>query len=389
MKRSGDRLRVSHAGSLPRPEKLQSLIMDGKNSKEIVSALDDAVRTVVDQQIGIGIDTVTDGELGKFAGFSGYVADRLGGIETRRLRPGETTRSPNRRDRREFPGFYAAGLGAARRQVRGGATATLTTSLSNATSSCTGPIKYIGSDAIRKDITRLKEAAKDIQSETFMAAVAPGTIEHWLWNEYYPDDESFLLAIADAMREEYRAIADAGLILQIDNPDLPDGWQVWPDMDLKTYRRHAEIRVEALNHALTGIPEEQVRLHVCWGSQHGPHKNDIPLNDIVDLVLKVPAQCYSVEGANPVHEHEWEVWKNRLPSGKLLMPGVVSHCTDLVERPEVVAQRLLRYAAQVGRENVIAGTDCGLGSRVGHAEICWAKLEALVLGARIASQTLW
>jgi 5-methyltetrahydropteroyltriglutamate--homocysteine methyltransferase len=199
-----------------------------------------------------------------------------------------------------------------------------------------------------------------------------------------------LHGIADAMREEYRAIVEAGFLLQIDDPDLPDGWQMYPDMSVAEYRHYAELRVEALNYALSGIPREKIRLHVCWGSFHGPHENDIPLRDIVDIVFKVRAASYSIEASNPRHEHEWRVFENvRLPEGAVLIPGVVGHCTDFIEHPELVAERLVRYAKLVGRERVMAGTDCGLGPRVGHAKIAWAKLEALVEGARLASRELW
>jgi 5-methyltetrahydropteroyltriglutamate--homocysteine methyltransferase len=192
------------------------------------------------------------------------------------------------------------------------------------------------------------------------------------------------------MHEEYRLIADAGLNLQIDDPDLPDGWQMFPEMSVDDYRRYARVRVEALNHALRGIPEEQVRLHICWGSGHGPHKNDLPLEHLVDLVLEVHAQVYSIEAANPRHAHEWRVWQHvKLPQGKSLMPGVAGHATDIIEHPRLVADRLVRYAGLVGKENVVAGTDCGVGSRVWNAEIAWAKFEALVEGARLASAELW
>jgi 5-methyltetrahydropteroyltriglutamate--homocysteine methyltransferase len=220
--------------------------------------------------------------------------------------------------------------------------------------------------------------------------VAPGTIEHWLRNEYYPTDEAYLYAIADAMHEEYKAIVDAGFLLQIDDPDLPDAWQIHPDMRVPEYRQFAEMRIDALNYALRDIPQEMVRLHVCWGSYHGPHKFDIPLQDIVDLILKVKAQAYSIEASNPCHAHEWRVWEAvKLPEGKVLIPGVVGHCSDFIEHPELVAERLVQYARLVGRENVMAGTDCGLGTRVGHPAIAWAKFQALVAGARLASQQLW
>jgi 5-methyltetrahydropteroyltriglutamate--homocysteine methyltransferase len=198
------------------------------------------------------------------------------------------------------------------------------------------------------------------------------------------------MAIADALHEEYKAITDAGLLLQIDDPDLPDGWQAHPDMDVASYVKWAELRIDALNHALRGIPAGRVRFHICWGSYHGPHKYDIPLKDIVRLILKVNADSYSIEASNPRHDHEWEVWESvKLPAGKVLIPGVVGHCTDLIEHPQLVANRLLQYAKIVGRENVMAGTDCGLGSRVGHPNIAWGKYEAMVEGARIASKKLW
>jgi 5-methyltetrahydropteroyltriglutamate--homocysteine methyltransferase len=218
----------------------------------------------------------------------------------------------------------------------------------------------------------------------------PGTIEHWLWNDHYKTDEEFLCAIAEVMREEYKLIVDSGLVLQLDDPDLPDGWQMYPAMSVADYRKYAQLRVEALNHALRDLPIDRVRFHTCWGSSHGPHRNDIPLRDIVDLIVSVHAECISIEASNPRHEHDWTVWESvRLPEGKSLMPGVVGHCTDLIEDPELVAFRLERYAKLVGRENVIAGTDCGLGQRVGHPEIAWAKLKASAEGAQIASKKLW
>src|SRR5213596_419203 len=227
-------------------------------------------------------------------------------------------------------------------------------------------------------------------AEAFLPANTPGTIEHWLRNEHYPSEEAFVEAIAEAMREEYKAIVDAGFLLQIDDPDLPDGWQMYPDMSVREYRKYATLRVDAINHALRGIPREKVRLHVCWGSFHGPHRSDIPLEDIVDIIFRVRASSYSIEASNPVHEHEWRVFEDvKPPEGAVLIPGVVGHCCDFIEHPELVAQRLLRYAKLLGRENVMGGTDCGLGPRVGSPEIAWAKLEALAQGARLASRRLW
>jgi 5-methyltetrahydropteroyltriglutamate--homocysteine methyltransferase len=226
--------------------------------------------------------------------------------------------------------------------------------------------------------------------EAFLPAVAPGTIEHWMSNEYYKTDEEFVYAIAEAMREEYQAIVDAGFILQIDDPDLGDGWQMFPEMSVADYHKYAEMRIDALNHALRGIPEDRIRFHMCWGSHHGPHKHDLPLEAFIDLILKVKAECYSVEAANTRHEHEWRAWEGvKLPDGKSVMPGVIGHISDMIEHPQLIADRLVKYAGIVGRENVIAGTDCGLGPRVGHPEIVWEKFRAMAEGARIASKELW
>jgi 5-methyltetrahydropteroyltriglutamate--homocysteine methyltransferase len=387
MQRSETRVLVSHAGVLPRPEHLLGLMRDDSTPKQdIEAALPMAVAEVVRHQVEAGIDVINDGELSKAAGFSSYMRERMTGIEQYELQPGESARTPNKRDQRDFPGFYAAGLG----QPRNTPSRLRSPAGSSSPQACVGPLSYVGQEALQRDIKNLLAALPDPEVEAFLPAVAPGTIEHWLWNRYYPDDESFLYAIADALHEEYRAITDAGLVVQIDDPDLPDGWQTHPEMDVPTYRKYAKVRVDALNHALRDIPQDLVRFHICWGSQHGPHKDDIPLRDIIDLVLEVHAQCYSIEAANPTHEHEWRIWEEvSLPEGKSLMPGVVGHASDLIEHPELVAQRLERVARLVGRENVIAGTDCGLASRVAHPEICWAKLGSLVEGARLASLALW
>jgi 5-methyltetrahydropteroyltriglutamate--homocysteine methyltransferase len=224
----------------------------------------------------------------------------------------------------------------------------------------------------------------------FLPANTPGTVEHWLGNDFYKSDEEFLFAIADVLHEEYRAITEAGLLLQIDDPDLPDCWNCLPDMEVEDYLPYAALRTEALCHALRDIPRELVRLHVCWGSYHGPHYDDIPLIDIADLIFSVPVGSYSIEASNPRHEHEWRVFEEiSLPEDTTLVPGVVGHYSDFIEHPDLIADRLVRYANLVGRENVIAGTDCGLGTRVGHPEVCWAKLEALAEGARRASEILW
>src|SRR3989475_327048 len=227
-------------------------------------------------------------------------------------------------------------------------------------------------------------------TETFLPAVAPGTIEHWLRNAHYPTDEAYLAAIADAMKVEYDTIVGAGFLLQIDDPDLADGWQIHPEMSVADYRKFAALRIEALNHALRDIPAERVRFHVCWGSYHGPHKHDLPLRDLVDLVLAVRAQGYSIEASNPRHDHEWRVWQDvKLPDGKILIPGVVGHASDFVEHPELVAERLVRFAPLGGRENGIAGTACGRGPRGGHPKNAWATVEAPGEGARLATWQLW
>jgi 5-methyltetrahydropteroyltriglutamate--homocysteine methyltransferase len=406
MRRSTDRILVSHAGALPRPDELQKLFEAGPGAAdEFQRALPGAVTEVVDQQVRAGVDVVNDGEISKRGLFIGYIRERMAGFEPRRFAPG-AYQPPNAgvtgRDQRDFPGFFAAGLGgfrfgpAARSSTAPNATAAGDHPEPAGTTAyfCTAPLTYTGADRARADIGRLTAAVAGHQGaqepEAYLPAITPGTVEHWLHNEYYPDTESFLFAVADVLHEEYRIITDAGLILQVDDPDLPDGWQLFPDMTVPDYRRYAGLRIEALNHALRGLPEDQIRLHICWGSHHGPHRDDIPLRDLIDLVLTVPARCYSFEAANPRHEHEYTIWEDvPLPDGKMIMPGVVGHSTDIIEHPELVAQRLIRFAKLVGRENVIAGTDCGLGGRVGHPEIVWAKLTDLAEGARIASRQLW
>jgi 5-methyltetrahydropteroyltriglutamate--homocysteine methyltransferase len=393
MWRSTERILVSHAGALPRPENVQRLFDAYPQEQDaFAAALPDGVRQVVGQQVAAGVDVVNDGEISKRGLFIGYIRDRMAGFEDAPVRPGQdrpANAGVTGRDRRDFPGFYAAGLGGFGGRPAAAAQQDAAHSLSGSNYVCTRPLSYTGHAAVRGDIDNLRAASKGRDVEPFLPAITPGTVEHWLKNEYYPDDESFLEAIAGVLHEEYRAITDAGFLLQVDDPDLPDGWQMFPDMTVAEYRRYAALRVEALNHALAGIPADQVRLHVCWGSQHGPHRDDIPLRDIIDLVLSVPAGCYSIEAANPRHEHEWALWQEvKLPEGASLMPGVISHATDTIEHPELIAQRLVRYAEAVGAENVIAGTDCGLGGRVGHPEIVWAKLADLCAGARLASRHL-
>lgn len=382
MQRSTERILTTHAGSLPRPDDLWRMLVakrDGQpyDAAALAGRVREAVKDAVRKQTGCGIDIVTDGELSK-PNFLVYARERLSGFIQRTA---EAVQKPSLifgRDLADFPDYFAE----RQNTLRGRHVVQYV---------CREPLSYVGHDQVRADIENLKAAISDMPvTEAFLPSVAPGTIEHWLKNEHYPDDEAFVYAIAEAMREEYQAIVGAGFVLQIDDPDLADGWQIQADMSLADYRRFAEIRIEALNHALRDIPPERVRFHMCWGSYHGPHKYDIPLEAILDIVLKVRAEVFSLEASNPRHEHEWRVWeKAKLPSGAALIPGVVSHVSDVVEHPELVAQRLVRFARLVGRENVIAGTDCGLGMRVGHPSIVWAKLEALAEGARLATKELW
>jgi len=347
----------------------------------LASRLRDEVAGVVRKQADCGIDSVNDGELGK-TNFTNYVRERIAGIEMRDYRPGvdPAPLDISARDLRQFPLYFGAG--------KGGLTGA---AMRKKLSFCVAPLKYVGHEALRQELEDFRAALRGVKvAGAFLPANTPGTVEHWLRNEHYKGEEEFVYAIAEALRDEYRAIVDAGFLLQIDDPDLPDGWQMYPDMSVREYRKYATLRVDAINHALRGIPREKVRLHVCWGSFHGPHKSDIPLKDIVDIIFRVRASGYSIEASNPVHEHEWRVFEEaKLPEGAVLIPGVVGHCCDFIEHPELVAQRLLRYAKLLGRENVMGGTDCGLGPRVGSPEIAWAKLEALAQGARLASQRLW
>ena len=385
MKHSTERILTTHAGSLPRPDGLHAQITARAEGKDFDKAkleadLKEGVRQVVRKQIECGVDSVNDGELSKI-NFNIYVRDRLAGHETRPYVAGKSPTPLNvaSRDIRKFPEYFAKGLGRFAARPR------------ETQSFCVGPLKYVGHDWLKEELDNFKAAlASEKPEEAFLPANTPGTIEHWMINQHYKSDEEFLFAIAEAMREEYEGIVNAGFLLQIDDPDLPDGWQAYPELSVVEYRKHAELRIAALNHGLRNIPREKIRLHVCWGSFHGPHQHDIPLRDIADLIFSVKASAYSIEASNPCHQHEWHVFETvKLPKDAVLIPGVVGHYSDFIEHPELVAERLVRYAKLVGRENVMAGTDCGLGNRVGEPKIAWAKLASMAEGARIATKQLW
>lgn len=382
---STDRILTTHAGSLPRPDDLRAMVTakslgNPYDSAALQARLPAAVAEVVERQLACGVAIVNDGEFGK-SNFTNYVRERITGFEIRQHRGGgQELLSITARDARKFQGYFEAHPRPRSREGMGFPV-------------CVEKLRYAeqGRAELAADIANLKAAlAGSGAVQGFLPANTPGTVEHWMGNDYYGSDEEFVFAIADVLREEYKAITDAGLLLQIDDPDLPDCWNCLPDMEVEEYLKYAAMRVEALNHALRGIPRESVRLHVCWGSYHGPHHDDIPLSDIAGLIFSVTAGSYSIEASNPCHEHEWRVFEDvKLPDGATLVPGVVGHFSDFIEHPDLVAERLVRYASLVGRETVIAGTDCGLGTRVGHPAVCWAKLEALAEGARRATKQLW
>jgi 5-methyltetrahydropteroyltriglutamate--homocysteine methyltransferase len=398
MQRSTERILTTHVGSLPRPAELIALHQDDAPTATIEPVLASAVHDVVREQLAAGVDVVNDGEFGKatraavdYGAWWSYIYERLAGFDIRPGRVyGQTFGPTSSKDRAVFREFYETG------QPMSGGGSSASTQRSTAGTRlaqmvCTGQVRYTGHAHIERDVQHLKNAIADVDaSDVFMTAVSPATLQI-LPNEHYARQEEYTWALAEAIREEYRAITDAGFVLQIDDPALVDLYDWWFSLndDFAGYRKWAEFQVEAVNHALHGIPEEQVRFHICWGSWHGPHSTDVELKNVVDLLLKVRAQAYSVEAANVRHEHEWKVWRDvRLPDGKIVMPGVVSHATNVLEHPELVADRLLRYAHHVGRENVIASTDCGLGGRI-HPQLAWAKLRALREGADLASSQLW
>ncbi len=391
MKRSADRILTTHAGSLPRPDDLIALNVarlsgNPYDEKAYADHLASAVGDICRRQVELGIDIINDGEFGKatrgpidYGAWQSYAWIRIGGWEYGPVR--DMPQTVGRRDRIKFANFY--------RELNQNSQ-TSTTPISGRPQIVTAPITYTGHAALRADLENFKAGFSKVRAaEGFVTSVAPGSLGR-RQNEFYKSDEEYLFAMAEALREEYRAIVEAGFVLQLDDPGLPDTWDlINPEPTIAEYRKFAMVRVEALNHALRGLPEDRIRYHICWGSWHGPHSTDLPLKDIVDVMLKVRAQAFSVEAGNVRHEHEWKVWREvNLPEGKLLIPGVVSHATNVVEHPEVVADRIVRYAEAVGRENVIAGTDCGLGGRI-HPDLVWAKLEALAAGAELATRRLW
>jgi 5-methyltetrahydropteroyltriglutamate--homocysteine methyltransferase len=407
MLNSSERIQTTHAGSLPRTPELiaandaRTFSEDGftlQRTDEFDGLLTDAVSDLVARQAAIGISVPGDGEYGKamtsavdYGAWWSYSFQRVEGLSLTgedifaspvvRSEPGnvQLTSFPDRRDWVKFHEAYTdptSGISTGK-----GATAFPST---------TGPLRYIGQDAIASDIANLKTGlAASGLTEGFITALSPGSGSR-IANKYYATEEEHIWAWADVLREEYKAIIDAGLILQIDDPSIAENWdQISPEPSVEDYLAFTRIRVEALNYALRDLPEDQIRFHLCWGSWHGPHTTDIELKNIVDLMLEINAGAYSFEAANARHEHEWRVWEDvALPEGKLILPGIVGHATNVVEHPELVAERIERFASVVGRENVIASTDCGLGGRI-HPQIAVAKLESLAKGAEIASARLW
>jgi 5-methyltetrahydropteroyltriglutamate--homocysteine methyltransferase len=388
VKRSTDRILTTHVGSLARPHELLDTLKERENGRPydaelLAKQIREAVADRVARQVECGIDVVTDGEMSKTS-FIDYVKDRLAGFEIDDA-PSRGMAPTWQLEFDMFPEYYEGYLKkysatvAPLRRIK-----------------CTGPISYAGQEALQTDIANLKAAmATHGLTEAFLPVAAPSSVIPDRKNEYYASDDACLEALAEAMRDEYRAIVDAGLLLQLDDARAAVTFdRMVPPGTLADYRRWLGRQVEILNHALDGIPEDRVRYHVCWGSWPGPHTSDVPLEAIVDLVLQVKAGAYLIEAANPRHEHEWRVWQEvPLPDAKVLIPGVISHATNVVEHPELVAERLTRFAGVVGRERVIGGTDCGFAQgpfyRRVHPSIMWAKLESLAEGARIASARLW
>ena len=388
MKRSTDRILTTHVGSLIRPDALQEFLrakQGGKpyDEKSYQKCLTDSVADVVREQSRAGIDVVSDGEFGKSLSWAQYALERLSGFERRLIKQGAANPFKRGADRTRFSEFYAE-LDAKE------AVSTTTEAI------CVGPIKYTGQAELQRDISNFKAALNAVRAEeAFLPVAAPASVIPDRKNEYYKNDDDLQAAIAEAMRTEYRIIIDSGFLLQLDDARSAVTFdRMVPPASFADYRNWLIRQVDILNHAIEGLPADRIRYHVCWGSWPGPHTSDVPLKDIVDLILKVKVGAYVIEGANPRHEHEWQVWKSaKLGSGQVLVPGVISHATNVVEHPELVAERIVRLAKIVGRENIIAGTDCGFAQgpfyRRVHPSVMWAKLETLSEGARLASKELW
>ncbi len=388
MKRSTDRILTTHVGSLPRPANLAAMMrakQDGNpvDPEALAAEVRKAVVETVNKQNEAGLDVVSDGEMGK-VGFIPYVNERLAGFEPGDGTPGRSSWA-NSRETRAFPEYYEW---ASRQAGAAGNPGTLRWV-------CTGPISYKGMDEFRKEAAIFRAALQPTAiPEAFVPAISPSNVAAWETNHFYKTEEEFLFAIAEAMREEYKAIIDAGFLLQVDDPALATHYILNPDASIEDVRKWASLRVEALNHALRGLPEEKIRYHTCYSINFGPRVHDMELRNILDIILGVHAGAYSFEAANPRHEHEWQLWKTvKLPEGKSILPGTITQSTILVEHPELVAERIVRFAEAVGRENVIASADCGFASFATsfeiHPTIVWAKLRSLVEGARLASEQLW
>ena len=388
MKRSSNRILTTHVGSLIRPQSLQEFLRSKQAGKPYdenayQECLTTSVADVVRDQAQAGIDVVSDGEFGKSISWAQYALERLSGFERRPIKQDASNPFKRGADRTKFAEFYAE-LDSKE------AVSTTTEAI------CVGPIKYTGQAELQRDIDNLKAALKAVKvEEAFLPVAAPASVIPDRKNEYYKSDSELQAAIAEAMRTEYKMIVDGGFLLQLDDARSAVTFdRMVPPASFADYRSWLADQVDVLNHAINGLPADRIRYHVCWGSWPGPHTSDVPLKDIVDLILKVKVGAYVIEGANPRHEHEWQVWKNaKLAPGQVLIPGVISHATNVVEHPELVAERIVRLAKFVGRENVIAGTDCGFAQgpfyRRVHPSVMWAKLEALSAGARLASKELW
>jgi 5-methyltetrahydropteroyltriglutamate--homocysteine methyltransferase len=388
MKHSTNRILTTHVGSLIRPADLQDFLRARQSGKPYDEAgfkacLTRSVAEVVRRQGEAGIDVVSDGEFGKSISWAQYALTRLSGFTRRPIKDEAANPFKRGADRTKFNEFYAE-LDAKE------AVSTTMEAI------CTGPIAYVGNDELTRDIANFKAALKSTKvEEAFMPVAAPASVIPDRTNEFYKNDEELQVAIAAAMRTEYKTIIDAGFVVQLDDARSAVTYdRMVPPASFADYKKWLEKQIDILNHAIEGLPADRIRYHVCWGSWPGPHVSDVPLKDIVDLILKVKVGAYVIEGANPRHEHEWKVWENaKLAPGQVLIPGVISHATNVVEHPELVAERIVRLARIVGRENVIAGTDCGFAQgpfhRRVHPSIMWAKLESLAVGARLASKELW